>query len=180
MHKDERGFSLIEILAVIALSAILLTLGAGALRHYWLVHTLDAATDEVVTQLRQVQERTVSESHPLVFGVRFRDGSSQWDVVKYDPAGSGSCTREQQNTFDNGVLSAGVQVIGPRFPMDPTRPELVSCKAQSWAASTDEFVFFYARGNAVEGDLTLRQPALGPTRDETVDVFGITGRVVRS
>ena len=181
---DQRGFTLVELLVVMAITGVLLTLSAGAIRHYWLVQSLDSATDEIVSQLRRAQSRTTSESNPLVYGLRFRAGSPSWDVVRYDPGTSVAPTRPETCRYeDRNELGGGVVVLAPvSVAISPTAPELVACKAQlNGALDTDTFVFFYARGTATAmNDLAVHHPTLGSARNKTIDVTALTGRVTRS
>ena len=169
--KKENGFSLIEVLVTISLVSILLTLSAGGVRHYWFVQSLDGAQGELVSQLRQMQEQVVSETHPTVFGVRFRVGSSDWAIVEYDPTATPTptCTDVRTNKFGSGV-----QVTSATFTPPADTAMHTKCKAIP-GASSDSFAFFYARGSATGGSVTIVQPQLGRTK--TVTVTPITGRV---
>lgn len=168
--KSESGFTLVEAMVVMALAAILMTLGAGALRTFWLTQALEGAHDGAMTQLRAQQERVVSESHPLVFGARFRVGSSDWDLVEYDPS-TNVCSRTRAMKFENGV-----QVSAASFLETGTMaPILAECRGDLGVPSSDKFVMFFARGTASSGSLTLTQPSLG--RSRSLSVKPITGRV---
>src|ERR671919_1599180 len=97
--RSEQGFTLIELLAGILIASLLMGLGALALRNYWFVQALRRSRAEVVTQMRQAQQRATAESHPLVYGVWFEPGESGWGVVKYDPTGTGSCQVVEEFDF---------------------------------------------------------------------------------
>lgn len=186
--KEEGGFTLIELLATMALASILLTLGAAAARQYWFNQALNGAQDEVVTQLRQLQERVVSETHPRVYGARFHNGHRQWGLVRYDPAVGTtpvSCVQYQTREFPSGV-----KVAETSFAADVTRTSFCqnNLKTASGASVpnsvSSQFVFFYSRGTATPGNLTgypagtgvvLKHDALD--RVEAVSVTAITGRV---
>jgi prepilin-type N-terminal cleavage/methylation domain-containing protein len=180
--KDGHGMTLIEVLVAIAIMAIIATLSASAMRHYWMVHALEGSTDEVMTQLRGAQGATTSESHPVIFGVKFREESSAWDVVRYDPepeAGSPNCTVTRRSDMTGGNFDATVVVSSANFTVtDPPQPWLSACRADLGVPDTDDFVFFYARGSATGGSVTFLQPTLN--REETVTVQGVTGRVKRT
>lgn len=174
--RNEKGYTLIEMLAVLVLGAILLTLAAGALRNFWFVQSLESATSEVTTQLRRLQTRSTSESHPLVYGARFRLGASEWGVVRYDPNG-GTCTEVETKSLDTGVFSAGAKISSDtNLTSFSTTNETMTCRS-SLNAPNDHFAFFYSRGSATAGQVTVDQPQLGRTR--TVTVAAITGRVTR-
>ena len=169
---DERGFSLIELLTTILLFASLLTFSVSASRHYWLKRALHGSKDQMVTQLRQVQEQVVSESHPLVYGVRFDLGNRKWWVLKYDPKGSGNADDTCQS-IRGGGFESGVYVQSASFSADPYVTGF--CASKVGANADDQFVFFYPRGSATPGSVTMRQPVLNETK--TISVAGVTGRV---
>ncbi len=170
--RKEEGFTLIELLVATALLAVLATLGAGAARQFWLVRSLDAGADAAVSQLRRMQAQSAAESHPLIFGARFRAGSSEWTLVKFDPkiptdSTDDVCTElGSPRTFDAGVIVASVDFSDVTGVTD-------KCRSQT----SDEVALFYPRGTATAGSLVLSQPALG--RTQTVTVTAITGRVTR-
>ena len=179
---DQRGFTLIEIFAVLGLMAILLALAAPAVRTYWLSQSLDSVTDEAVTQLRQLQAQVTSESHPLVYGARLRKGSSDYAIVIYDPRAvspNPRCTQDgNTRTLTSGVFNATVLVSATNTAV-PDSAEATVCRAElSGATTNDVFVFFYARGTATPGTIRMEQPALG--RGENITISGLTGRVDRS
>lgn len=181
-HSDQRGYTLIEVFIAIGLMAVLVTLGAFGLRNYWYVQSLDSGTDEAVSQLRQLQERVVSESHPLVYGARFRKGSPDYALVVYDPravAPTPMCTQDGQiRSFDRGSMSASIQVSTSTTAV-PDSAEATACRAElSGVTAADVFVFFYARGSATAGTIRLEQTNLN--RGENIVITGLTGRVERT
>lgn len=166
----EAGFTLIEVLVVIGISAVLMTLAAGAMRHYWFVNALDSSTDEVVTQLRNAQQRVGAESHPVVYGIRFKPDTADWGVVQYDPRkATDKCTAEATQGFETGVAIETASFSGA------TSPEGIACASALGGAN--KFVFFYARGSATGGTVKLTSDLLG--QSNVVTVTPITGRVLR-
>jgi prepilin-type N-terminal cleavage/methylation domain-containing protein len=175
--RDEDGFTLIELLVVMAIGAVLLALSVTALRSYWFAQALNGSVDNVTTQMRQAQQQAESESHPLVYGVWFINvgDSTRWGTLQYDPDPllSVNCSEIGKRSF-----STGVQVQSVSFDEDAVRTtECRSALAAAGVASAGsaEIAFFYARGTATPGSITLEQTNLG--RSESLDVTGITGRV---
>ncbi len=173
--RKEAGFTLIEMLVVMAIGAVLLTLSAGAIRHFWFVQALSGAADSVTTQMRQAQQQAESESHPLVYGVWFINvgDAARWGTLQYDPAKALPCTEIGKRSFETGV-----QVESVSFTTDSTRT--TACRNALGAvgianAGSAQIAFFYARGTATPGSITLEQTYLDRTEDLTVT--GITGRV---
>lgn len=181
--------TLIEMLVVLALAGLLIATSASSLRGFWFTQSLNGATDEVVTQLRQLQARVTSESHPLVYGARFSPGSSDWALVRFDPVASGTaddtCTQYAPATFDSGVFTAEV-VVSPTGTAVPDSNEASICRSRLKdsagssvaVAPSDVFVFFYARGTATAGTIRLEQP--NTFKSEAVTITSLTARVERS
>jgi prepilin-type N-terminal cleavage/methylation domain-containing protein len=174
----ERGFTLIELLAVMTLMGIMFTLGALAIRQFWFVRALSGSQDQIATQLRQIQQRVVAETHPLVYGARFHVGDKTMSLVRFDPE-TDTCRQYQTIELGRGVeIAAGTNVTS-----ESTEPHIF-CSANltlpgGGAApdrSTSEYVFFFARGNGTPGTITIRSTPLDRTR--SVEIAGVTGRVV--
>lgn len=177
--SQERGYTLIEVLTAIAIAGVLLTLAATALRHYWYVQSLSGAQDEVVSQLRAIQQNVTAESDPYVVGAWFNadaaGSQTRWGTVRYDPSGP-SCVRQADSRFRSGVY-----VSGATFDNTPAAIAAMigTCRTQvAGIPTTAKFVFFYARGTALDGTITLTQRNLG--RSEGVTVTALTGRVIES
>jgi prepilin-type N-terminal cleavage/methylation domain-containing protein len=189
--KREEGFTLVELLAVIAITSILLTLGVTALRFFWLGRALHGERDQIFTGLRTMQQQVVSETNPLVFGAWFKvttpstdNGAAQWGIVRYKPADTAAGTAATCTSTATHRLDGGVQIGSAEFadslPGVASVADVVTlCKSSvpSSALATD-FTFFLARGTATAGCVTLNQPRRDMD-DVTVHVSGLTGRVER-
>lgn len=176
---SEGGFTLVELLTGLVLTTIVLSIAVVPMRRFWFAQSLDGATNEVVTQLREQQEDAVSEAHPRVFGVRFVPGSSDWTLLRYDPdpipdsPGEPAVCTEQARTFNRGTFSAAVIVRSVNVTNDTTSQEYTTC-----ANPGDKIIFFYARGTSTGGSVVLEEPTTGS--QETVSVSIATGRVTRT
>ena len=176
------GFTLIEVITASLMILVLTGLAYPPLRSYWFRESLNGAASEMVTEMRGLQSRITAESHPLVYGIRLSTAENmmaegRWGLVKYDPTGGTGgvpgCTQYATGSFDAGIFNATVSIVAPSFSASP---EGVVCRASLGSAS-DQFVFFYARGTATGGTLTLNQPSLGSSEDITLQVFPLTGRI---
>ncbi len=173
----QHGFTLLEVLVVSVITSIVLSLSAIAVRHFWFVQALESSTDGVTTQMRQAQQQSESESHPLVYGVWFIDQSSRWGTLQYDPDSAAplKCAEIGKREF-----ATNVRVKEASFDADTVRtPECRNALAAAdiTGASSAQIAFFYARGTATPGSVTLEQTGLD--RSTALFVTGITGRVSR-
>lgn len=172
MRKDQDGFSLVELMIVMALTSVLMTLGAFAVRNFWLVRSLTGGQDEIVNQLRAVQSKGMAESNPLIYGVGFREGTNQWQIVRYDTT-TNTCTGDGNRRFDAGVVINDVNFT--TTVSGQNMAGIVTTCQSIIAAPNDGFVFFLPRGTATSGTVTIRQPNL--ERTESVQVDSLSGRV---
>jgi prepilin-type N-terminal cleavage/methylation domain-containing protein len=166
--RDQNGFTLVELMVVIVIGAVLLTLGASALRRYWFTQALEGSADALVSQMRQVQQRTDSESAPLVYGVRLEEGTSAWAVVKYDPKSATTTDDDECTQLSTYEFSDGIRITAASFDSPP------SILLSKCPESSQDFAMFFARGTATSGSVSLRHPITGKTR--TVTVLPLTGR----
>lgn len=152
--------------------SLILSTGAVAFRHYWLVHSLESAQADVATQLRQVQARVGSESHPYIYGARFKPGSSTWSLVKYDQGTDRLSTSDDTCAVEGATRTMpATEAVSGTF----TAPQGVDRSKCGGAHSTDVFVMFYAKGTSTGGTLTIRSPQLDKTRQ--IRVSALTSRV---
>lgn len=170
--RDERGFTLIELMSVVALLTILMTLGAAALRNFWFVQSLVSAQDEVTSQLKELQEEAVAATDPVVKGAWFEEGSSDWGLVEYDPA-LGGCESIASRELGSGVVVSEVEFDDEASGVD-VGDAVAACNGE--VAQADDFVFFLARGTATPGSVFVFQNNVNRDPQE-IEVLGLTGRV---
>jgi prepilin-type N-terminal cleavage/methylation domain-containing protein len=185
MISNQRGMTLLEMLVVLIIAGILTTLGAYSARHLWLVRSLDGSKNQIVTQLRRQQQRVIAETHPLVYGARFPRGGDRdrFFLVRFDANNLMTTTDDTCTQYQEIELGTGVRVVNDSVSFDDSDDIVPFCKtrlvdsngASVAGESNDRFAFFYARGNATEGFVTIEQETLG--REELVCVLGLTGRV---
>lgn len=189
--KREDGFTLVELLAVIALTSILLTLGVSAIRYFWLGRSLYGERDQIFTNMRTLQQQVVSESNPLVFGAWFKvmtpatdDGSRQWGTFRYrpgttSPVTAATCTSTGTHRMDGAVQVSSVEFGNTLTGVTSVADVIATCRTQIPASAlATDFALFLARGTATSGCVTLTQP-LREMEDVTVKLSTLTGRVER-
>lgn len=171
--RDERGFTLIESLAAMALISLLVSLSAMALKNFWFVEAVDRATGELTSLMKRTQQRVVAETHPLVYGAWFEEDSSQWGIVRFDPkdistSTDDTCVQEPTHTMADKVKVTAITG-------DTTSEAALKCSTLLPEAT---FVFFYARGTATEATISIGKD--DSTATGVIHVSPLTGRVERT
>ena len=173
------GFSLIELIFVMAIMSILLSLGALAARQFWFQRALIAGQDEIASQLRAVQQQVIAEGvSGRYHGAWFDPGASDWGTVRYQ---SSTCTSTGNYDLAAGVEVESVTVATTVAEVNFASPTDIAatCRTQLSLASDTRFVWFLSRGMGTEtsGDhIEIIQPRRDD-RTEQIRVYGLTGRV---
>ena len=179
MDESETGFTVVELLVVLALISVLVTFSASAFRHYWLLRSLEGSQDQVVAQIRQAQQQSIAESYPNVYGLRFSTSTSTWAVVR-GRANTNTCAVTRTSSFDGSVVT---HVPPTGYDFQPVSGLTTACQNASPAAPGSQVVFFYPAGSTNAAPNTgsriiLHSPLI--TRNRTVTVSPLTGRVTES
>lgn len=189
---SQAGFTLIELLVVITITSALLVMSAFAAQRYAMRQQIRGASDGIVTQLREVQERAVAVSHPAVFGAWIAQSPSDWGPVEYVPddpittaVNEEDCVKRGERDFDSGPFEAEeIDVLNIALDedfsdIDAATPgnQTVTAFCQSRIAA-DGFIFFFSRGDATGGTFTIRHNRI--RQCVTIGVSPITSRVRKS
>lgn len=158
-----------ELLVTMALIATIASTGVVALRHYHRAQALRAAQRTVASELRQVQQRSMAESYPNAYGVRFTKGTSAWSTVRLNTK-TGTCAVVTTHTLEGGVT---ISQSGTAFAAAVGSAACVN--ASPGASSANVVTFFYPSGTADAGSVVLTSQANDSLR--TVSVSKLTGRV---
>src|SRR3989339_229797 len=75
VFKNEKGFTLTELLVVIGIMALIGSILWGALSNYRDTQTLESATDVVVATLSEARSQTISSVSNMQYGVHFTQSS---------------------------------------------------------------------------------------------------------
>ncbi len=129
IHTGQEGFTLVEMIVTIALMTILLSMATGALSYYFAGRSLDVATRELTSDIREAQALAVSSgsTYRILF---YTDDSYQLQ-------------RRQSGDW--------VDVEDPR--QLPSSVHYDQTSSPSFGG--DRVLDFYARGEAEDGQLGL-------------------------
>lgn len=157
MHrrKSDEGFTLIELSAAMVLFGILALVAVTSYRSYQRAHDEQGSADAVVSALRNLQERSSSESR--TYCLRFGSDATSWTVWR-TACGTGTQTGAGRTDSSRVTLP-----VADRSFVDRTG-----------VTSTSD-VYFYRSGMASAGSLKVR--ASGRSKVYTIRVEGLTGRV---
>jgi prepilin-type N-terminal cleavage/methylation domain-containing protein len=163
--RADDGVTLVEVLAVMVILGILAALSGVGLVAVQKSLAARSAHREAVTQLRNVQARSVAED--TAFCVDFGSSSTtSWRVWRVAGA-------------DQGALSAGFTCSSGSSVATYTTPSGVSFTSPSFQqrdGSFTTYVLFYARGAASGGSVNVG----GSGGNYRVSVDSLTGRVSSS
>lgn len=153
--KPDAGFTLIELLVAMALATVLGTLGLVSLQSYARAQDREGTVDEVVSSLRTVAQRSVSEGR--TYCVHLDASTDAWSVHR------SSCTTGPE-VDGGGAARGGAELTALAFP-GPACPQPAAC------------VLFLPRGTATPGSLQVTRGSAAPA---TVGVVGVSSRVSRT
>lgn len=112
-----KGFTFIEILIVVAISAFLLVLLAPSGIQFYRTQQLDTVTEEIVQALRKAQLNSMSVKNDSAFGVYFSSG--QYVLFR----GNSYLSRDQEEAFEvlNDISFSGdvSEVVFSKLSGDP-------------------------------------------------------------
>lgn len=121
VRTDKPGFSLLELLIVVAAVAVLLTITMPQIGRYWQAYRLDSATQTLTSNLEFARYTAISRGSLVT--ISFSPAARQYEIFEDD---NGNGIRETGETL-RGTYSLPPQVsfsgsglLGP--PGDPTGP----------------------------------------------------------
>ena len=155
-RHDDSGFTLVEMLTVLAIMGITFGMAVTAFISYQVQSQHRGAWDELRSTLRNTGERALSEQRTYCVHL----GVTEWKVYRNECSASGT---QVQSVTPSG---AGRVTTSPAF----TAP----VGGTSACPSGDDCVYFYPRGNSSSGTATVSREGRA---DLFVDVEGLTARV---
>lgn len=177
-----RGYSLIELLIVVAIVGILLLFTVPLIAATVARERLHAASLEMALQFRGLRQRAVSES--CTYGLRFVPAGSSWSYSLYrDGNGNGIRTADilsgldplVEGPDDPAIRFEGIRVGLPDVPVPQIPPSTgsIPSPADPVKFGNSNLVSFAPGGSVSGGTLYLTDG----TRVAAVIAYGPTGRI---
>ena len=160
LRKREEGFTLIELLVVMGIIGILMTLTSYAIFSYWRAQQLSGATQQIITDLRDVQVRAQSEVR--TYRVQFDTNAESYTITRC--AGNDCSDIEIYEEVETVQMENGIDISTAAFTYGTT--------------SDGTSVYFQPRGVSSDGSVTIRSARLNQDRVITID--GLTSRAKAS
>lgn len=158
VRQAEEGFTLVELIVVLALGGTLAALGAFGFATFQAGSEQRGSTAELVSALRSASERSISEGR--TYCVDLIAGGRSYSTWRYACGAGGSQLGGARTTQTREVtIAAAVSLPVPAPPC----PAGHAC------------VYFYPRGTATPATLTVASTKRSPTY--AVHVEGLTARV---
>lgn len=108
--SEAKGFTLVELLAVVAIIGLLTGIGIPAFNAFNRRQTLTQATKNLKTDLRAVQNRAVSGVEGKRWGIHLTDESNQYEIFSTDDSSAYSSGKAKDLPSD--VRVSNLQVGG--------------------------------------------------------------------
>lgn len=152
---------MVEILVATVLMGLLGALSVAALVNYQRAADVQGSADDVVSTLRTLAQRSVTEGR--TYCVQFDTSASSYTVYRSTCSSSSTVVVPTKQTRGPAVVSS------PSFA--PADPVTDVCPAG------DDCAYFYPRGTGSPGSVVVERPG---GESITITIEGLTSRVVRS
>lgn len=106
IYKSQKGFSLVEMLLVVALLGVLGTIGVGNYRNYVKNVELDNTSKIIITDLQNMRAKAMAGEDGLKWGVRFVNGASDYYELFSTPTNyADAAVSIKQTTYLSGTIT---------------------------------------------------------------------------
>jgi type II secretory pathway pseudopilin PulG len=157
---------MIELLTAMAVFGVVSAIAVGSLISWRNAQAEKGAVRQVVSSMRNVQGRALSEG--TTYCVVFATGAGTSSMTTYRTPGAGTGALPAGYSCTTGTKTAGPETI-------PSRTFFSSAAFDQRNGSTTSFVLFYPRGAASPGTVTIARS--GASKVYTITTDALTGRV---
>jgi prepilin-type N-terminal cleavage/methylation domain-containing protein len=125
MKYQKKGFTLIEVVVVVAIIAIMSAVIFSSVSSGRSQSAVDAATRTLVNSIRELQQyaltgkQIVANSDPCLYQIAWTSGSANYTTTYFYKNGSGTCNQTRDiatYTLPGGVLFSGTGSLGFTLP----------------------------------------------------------------
>lgn len=113
MPSFASGFSLLELLIVIAIVAVIMAVGAGSYRNFSKTVELSTVTQEIGADLRQMQSKAMIGEEGYKWGVHFVNGTPDDYYLLFSTSASSYATDGTSTTTATTTLSNNISFSDP-------------------------------------------------------------------
>ncbi|MFA6077917.1 MAG: prepilin-type N-terminal cleavage/methylation domain-containing protein [Candidatus Paceibacterota bacterium] len=115
LKKNKKGFTLTELLVVIAVMALIGSIVWGGLSNYRDVQALQSTTDVIVATLGEARSRAISSVEAIQYGVHFEEKSIvMFEGSQYSASSASNTTTVLSNAISvssSGLTSSSTEIV---------------------------------------------------------------------
>ncbi len=115
LKKNKKGFTLTELLVVIAVMALIGSIVWGGLSNYRDVQALQSTTDVIVATLGEARSKAISSVEAIQYGVHFEEKSIVlFEGNQYVPSSASNTTTVLSNAISvssSGLTSSSTEIV---------------------------------------------------------------------
>lgn len=107
-----KGFTLVELMIVIALITIIASLAVPAWQHYIINTSLRTASKEMMADIMNTKQRTIAEKKPASYSITFNTGDNSYSLSRTDAGGTVTLWTKSPASFGAGIIIQNVDFSG--------------------------------------------------------------------
>ena len=107
-----KGFTLVELMIVLALITIITSISIQAWQHYRINTNLRTASREIMADIINTKQRTISEKKPTSYSITFDKDNNSYSLSRTDTSGTVTLWTKSPASSGTGIIIQNVDFSG--------------------------------------------------------------------